>query len=449
MRLVSFHARGVHGHMGLDLSFKPDLNLLIGVNGSGKTTTLRLIHALLSPSLEDLYLIPFSTVTISLVDSRREEKKVTATKSVNALSISVSGIPQALDLPALDPAEATHLFRQSNRAGTVAEFVATHCVRSKVWTFLKSLSPPLFLGLDRRGGFEESEEELMDHALYRDSNARMRNMAVHSSPRDGLAEVQALLSNEYRRLRAIQDGYVRKLRKAVIISSFKFAELTPGDIESSRGDILHRQRQQLVERKSEIRSALQNIDAESADVLKEVDKFFRQLDKLYSQMEEAGRDGATPGFHIEWLMNKAQIARITTLLEVIDEHRASVDKLFTPTTKFLSTINAFYTDSRKRVALNEVGQLTVERADKEPVGITSLSSGERQILVMFGQLYFRRDRNVFIIDEPELSLHVRWQKSFVDKALDAQRSAQLILATHSPEIVGEYKDRCINVKARL
>lgn len=68
---------------------------------------------------------------------------------------------------------------------------------------------------------------------------------------------------------------------------------------------------------------------------------------------------------------------------------------------------------------------------------------------MLGQLFFRRDRKVFIIDEPELSLHIRWQKIFVDKAMEAQKNNQLILATHSPEIVGEYREKCITVRASV
>ncbi|MCB0909950.1 MAG: AAA family ATPase, partial [Nocardioidaceae bacterium] len=48
-----------------------------------------------------------------------------------------------------------------------------------------------------------------------------------------------------------------------------------------------------------------------------------------------------------------------------------------------------------------------------------------------------------LIDEPEISLHVAWQRQFLN---DLQRIAQLgemrfIVATHSPQIVGEWGDR--------
>ena len=43
---------------------------------------------------------------------------------------------------------------------------------------------------------------------------------------------------------------------------------------------------------------------------------------------------------------------------------------------------------------------------------------------------------IFIVDEPEMSLHLYWQKIFVDKIQEATPNIQLIFATHAPEIIG-------------
>ena len=51
--------------------------------------------------------------------------------------------------------------------------------------------------------------------------------------------------------------------------------------------------------------------------------------------------------------------------------------------------------------------------------------------------------NLFIIDEPELSLHPKWQEDFlpnVEKLMP--KNAQLLIATHSPIIVGKKKEYC-------
>ncbi len=57
---------------------------------------------------------------------------------------------------------------------------------------------------------------------------------------------------------------------------------------------------------------------------------------------------------------------------------------------------------------------------------------------MIAHLIFYEDRQqpgVFIIDEPELSLHLAWQEIFVESIQKASPKTQFILATHSPAII--------------
>ena len=49
---------------------------------------------------------------------------------------------------------------------------------------------------------------------------------------------------------------------------------------------------------------------------------------------------------------------------------------------------------------------------------------------------------VFIVDEPELSLHIDWQEKFVDAIQKANPNVQLILATHSPAIILDRTESC-------
>jgi predicted ATP-dependent endonuclease of OLD family len=48
--------------------------------------------------------------------------------------------------------------------------------------------------------------------------------------------------------------------------------------------------------------------------------------------------------------------------------------------------------------------------------------------------------SVILIDEPELSLHVDWQRRLVPSMRLLNPLAQLIVATHSPEIMAEIPD---------
>ncbi len=78
--------------------------------------------------------------------------------------------------------------------------------------------------------------------------------------------------------------------------------------------------------------------------------------------------------------------------------------------------------------------------------LSALASGERQLLNMIGHLILNpdlRQSGVFMIDEPELSLHIAWQERFVDAITAANPNIQFIMATHSPAIVLDRDEKCV------
>jgi len=64
-------------------------------------------------------------------------------------------------------------------------------------------------------------------------------------------------------------------------------------------------------------------------------------------------------------------------------------------------------------------------------------------------LIFKVDRSkftIFIIDEPELSLHLSWQKKIVETIHEINKNMQLVFATHSPEIIGKYSSKAFELE---
>ena len=78
----------------------------------------------------------------------------------------------------------------------------------------------------------------------------------------------------------------------------------------------------------------------------------------------------------------------------------------------------------------------------ENIGLASLSSGEKQVLRIFIDV-LEADMHALMIDEPEISLHVDWQKVLVRSMRLLNPDAQLILATHSPEVIADLEDDTI------
>ena len=70
-------------------------------------------------------------------------------------------------------------------------------------------------------------------------------------------------------------------------------------------------------------------------------------------------------------------------------------------------------------------------------GINELSSGEKQLFLRTLAIKILEPENsIIMIDEPELSLHPKWQQKIVDVYRKIGKNNQIILATHSPHILG-------------
>jgi predicted ATPase len=73
-------------------------------------------------------------------------------------------------------------------------------------------------------------------------------------------------------------------------------------------------------------------------------------------------------------------------------------------------------------------------------GFSSLSSGERQIVTLMYAATHMNQQKLLLIDEPEISLHVDWQRQFIKRISEQSPDCQVIICTHSPVIAGDYDD---------
>lgn len=82
-------------------------------------------------------------------------------------------------------------------------------------------------------------------------------------------------------------------------------------------------------------------------------------------------------------------------------------------------------------------------------GLSALSSGERQILTMLHSASRNRfSSGAFLIDEPELSLHIDWQRIILRELQRQAPDRQLIACTHSPEVGADYLSECQDFEPR-
>lgn len=449
MKLKSFSAKGVYGYLDFKIDFNPDLTFLVGVNGSGKTTILRLTQALLTPAFRDLLTLPYLHASI-VYEDKCKTFEIVAEKTDGKLKLRVSSIESELSMPTIGEDELDYLLSRESPGGDLFEEYQRKYSDHEVFQFISKIDAPVVLGLERTHrtappaarDFYFEGERILSNKARRGLRARR---VVQGSLAAGLMETQVLVQDTYRRLRRIEDEYSQRLRETIMLSAFQYSDFSfPAENAESLLPDWAEQRK-IRQRKGEIETALSNIGVSGDNIKMVLERFFMRLEDLFQSIGRMEK----PSINIEWVINKAQIDRVSELIRIIDSHKSKVDKLFSPINTFIKNVNSFYEDSEKSLSIDTVGQLAILRPDGAMASIDALSSGERQLLIIFAHLLFNEygnRSNVFIIDEPELSLHLRWQERFVENALEVSPNTQLILATHSPEIVGGYDKKAITVR---
>ncbi len=119
--------------------------------------------------------------------------------------------------------------------------------------------------------------------------------------------------------------------------------------------------------------------------------------------------------------------------------------IFSQVDLFLKTLRDFITD--KKFSFNG-GDLVIDK--NGAFSVAKLSSGEKQLLILLIETLLQKQQPyIFLADEPELSLHIAWQRQIISaiKALNPQ--AQIIVATHSPEVAGRFKETILDMEDLL
>ena len=132
--------------------------------------------------------------------------------------------------------------------------------------------------------------------------------------------------------------------------------------------------------------------------------------------------------------------------------------------KVFEEINGIFEILELDVKLSEISKdensmpIFTDSSEKK-FGINELSSGEKQLFLRTLAIKMLEPENsIIMIDEPELSLHPKWQQKIVDVYKKIGKNNQIILATHSPHILGSVekeniilliKNRDGNIETRL
>lgn len=133
-------------------------------------------------------------------------------------------------------------------------------------------------------------------------------------------------------------------------------------------------------------------------------------------------------------------SNLRKIVDNLDQVERSIERAMVPVNRFLETITHLFSRGKK-LSLTD-NELQVLLADDRVLPISQLSSGEKHLIkILLSSM--TAGPNTVLIDEPELSMHIDWQRLFVKTITSLNPRCQLILASHSPEVMGEVDDERI------
>ncbi|MDQ1156105.1 putative ATP-dependent endonuclease of OLD family [Sphingomonas sp. SORGH_AS 950] len=114
---------------------------------------------------------------------------------------------------------------------------------------------------------------------------------------------------------------------------------------------------------------------------------------------------------------------------------ADISSQETEVSEFVDVCNAYLNPGKSMVYDDTKFTISIIDDRGRPIDLSMLSSGEKQVVSLFSHLYLDdSDNQIVIIDEPELSLSVPWQKRFLTDILDSKHCSFVLSVTHSPFI---------------
>ena len=114
--------------------------------------------------------------------------------------------------------------------------------------------------------------------------------------------------------------------------------------------------------------------------------------------------------------------------------------------ELFDVVNTFFSDTNKRIDFESAtNKLVFIGKDADIITLDMLSAGEKQLLLILMTVFLMDEQPyVLLMDEPELSLHIEWQRQLIKSIRRLNKKCQLFLTTHSPSIFAtEWQDKLV------
>lgn len=448
MKIISFKAKNIWGYINHDIHFDQKLSFLIGINGCGKTSVIRLMNGLIEPSISELLSIEYESVTIKL-ESEKDVITISSIKENGNLSYNVAIGGTNTSFVISDDEKPINTNSEDYQK------IEMQFKKSQAFDIVRSRVKAVSLGINRNPNKSTFDDWFERRSLLL---RRFDRMGLNSVD-DMLQYLQTLCFEINRDITNRQSKQINQYRNDIIKQSLEIVSIK--DIGKHLN--FENEKTVLADQKNKFAEALEGLGIK--DINDFVEDYYKKLNGILSYVSSVLQNKdkiSSVEDHSElstsltdWFFNCVQLQRVDKIIDIGKKYQDNIQKLREPFTRLENSIELFFSEGGKFIKVNQNGEIKVlikySNTTKHHISdIYNLSSGEKQLVLMFGMLSLiesKKQPEIFIIDEPELSLHIAWQERFADALQIASPNTQFILATHAPSIIAksERRKNCIDL----
>lgn len=432
--LESFTIIGLFDKNDITLNFNKETNIFIGENGLGKTTILNCIYYILCNDYERLFSLPFNEIRIKL----KGNDEVSVTKEDISKFVAKGG--RRLVYKYREEEIVAFIDSWMNRFNIKDISILNDDIRETIINrvvrmydvpagYVNSIILSYFTYRNTRRGDEKKISYLMN-LVKKEISERVIYLTTYR-------RIEKDYSNNFSR-----ESRVNHAEDALI-------RFGMGDVSDAIEKVLETIRTATNQGFNKMTGILLNKYASTNKRNENKKYIFENYDKVNIVLSRLGDQiSDVDKKRILNMISNGSIfdEKYKYLRDLIDELVSSynsLEKYDEKIIKFIDTCNKYLNNKKFVYNQSEISLKIVSVSNPdESIKLSMLSSGEKQIVSLFSRLYLESDdKCILLIDEPELSISMNWQKMLLPDIMRSQNCSLLITVTHSPFIFDNEFDK--------
>lgn len=429
-RISSFSINGLFGTFNHSVFLKDDgITIIIGKNGIGKTYFLNAVDNFFSLKWEFFIDLEFDSIEFVLNDGSRWSVNKVERDEKLLFVIKESGReeePFEFDLTILENISKRSYYSSSDINQKAIEI-------SKIVPTINKINYNRFL--DEETGLQYSKTELIEEFGNQLVQRRVYSPIEKEKITGRIAKIIDANKTEFvetQRIYNIEDGelatrenityYAKELVRMINETEKEYNEVSVKLDSNFVFDLVNYS---------------QNNPVNEHSILNRYNELIEKT-QILSRMGLLSSEENRKAITIEQAKESANA--IDLYIRNTEEKLKKYDKLKNNVSLFKKIINERFEHKELYIDRDKGFLVKSTSGEKRNIPLHKLSSGEKNEFNLFFKLIFLTDRDsIILIDEPEISLHVEWQNSFIQdlQGIIEKNNFRVIIATHSPDIIDD------------